>query len=163
MVVGGRHLTLLIFSENIHFLMNEVLEHSTDDEKLYCVINNNLKRFSAFANIFFGTVLLTVTGLFFLPIISSTKMLPYKIWFPFDINKNIIVLILSKAYAVICMALFAISTLSTLFIWYLMLNVSIRYKTFGSHLKSLNKIKCKGHDGSKKLIEVVEMHLRIRK
>lgn len=165
MVVGGRHLTLFIFSGNVHFLINEILEHFTDDEKLFNNINTNLKGFSTFANIFFATILLTVTGLFFLPVYSSTKLLPYKVWFPFDINQNMILLISSNAYAVICMGLFAISILSTLLIWYLMFNVSIRYKTYGSRLKSLNKIKFEGQNGSncKQLIEFIKLHVQIRK
>lgn len=165
MVVGVRHLTLFIFSGNVHFLINEILEHFTDDEQLFNNINNNLKRFSTFANIFFATVLLTVTGLFFLPAISSTKLLPYKVWFPFDNKKNIILLISSNAYAAICMALFVISMLSTLFIWYIMFNVSIRYKTYGSRLKRLYKIKLDGQVGSncKQLIELIKLHEQIRK
>lgn len=160
MVVGGRHLTLFIFSTNIHFLMNESLEHFTDDEKLINNVNNNLKTFSTFAKIFFSTVILTVTGLFFLPVLSSTKMLPYKIWFPFDIRKNTLLLIASNTYAVICMGLFAFSILSTLLIWYLMLNVSIRFKTYGSRLKRLNGL---NESNCNELIEFVKMHLQIRR
>lgn len=165
MVVGCRHLTLYLYSRSVQFLINEILEHSTDDEQLFDKININLKRFSIFADIFFKTMVLGVIGLVFLPTISSSKLLPYKIWFPFDINSNLLILISSKGYAIICMSLFVISMLSTLLIWYLMFNVSIRYDTFGSQLKNLNKMKNNGQDGSscKQLIEMITLHLRIRK
>lgn len=164
MAVGGRHLTLYVYSGNIHFLVSEMLEHFTDDEKLFHSINNNLKKFSTFANIFFAIVIITVTGLFFLPLISSTKLLPYKVWFPFDINANEFLLVASNGYAIICMGMFAISILSTLLIWYLMYNVSLRYKTFGSQLKGLNKIGCKEQIESncKQLIEFIKLHQQIR-
>lgn len=163
MVVGGRHLTLYAFSENVHFLTNEILEHFTDDDKVLHNVNGKLRKFSVFATVFFGTILTTVIGLFFLPLISMTKLLPYKVWFSFDYNRNVITLISTRIYAIIWMGLFAISALSTLFIWYLMLNVSLRYQTYGSQLKSLNN-QCnenKKPDGCKRLIEFIELHRRI--
>lgn len=164
MVVGGRHLTLYVFSENIHFLINEILEHSTNDETLFHNVNSKLNSFSRFAYAFFATTTVTVTGLFFLPLISSSKLLPYKVWFPFDYRENIMLLISTRAYAIICMGLFAISILSTLLIWYIMLNVSIRYQTFGSYLKRVNKIECEDGKGSdcEQLIQFIKSHLRIR-
>lgn len=164
MVVGGRHLTLFVFSGNIHFLINDILEHSTNDETLFHNVNSKLNKFSEFARAFFATTTTTVTGLFFLPLISSSKLLPYKVWFPFDYSENLVLLISTRAYAIICMSLFAISILSTLLIWYIMLNVSRRYQTFGSYLKCVNKIECNERNGSdcKQLIHFIESHLRIR-
>lgn len=157
MSVGGRHLTLFVFSKNVHLLTNEILEHSTDDKNLLMSVNRKLNIFGKFGQTLFAIVSLTVTGLFFLPLFSETRLLPYKLWFPFDNNRNIALAITTQAYAIICMALFAISMLSTLFIWYLLLNVSIKYETFGSHLKGLNN----QQDGHHELIELIKFHLRI--
>lgn len=161
-VVGGRHLTLFVFSKNVNFLINEMLEHSTNDKKILDNVNEKLKTFSKFANIFFRTILVTVTGLFFLPLISKTKLLPYKIWFPFDHENNIVLLVSTKVYAIICMSLFVFSALSTLLIWYVMLNVSIKYQTFGSHLKSLNG-DGENSPNCEQLIKSIKFFVRIRK
>lgn len=167
MVVSGRHLTLYLNMRNVDFLIRETMEHfiDDDDKKLLQHVNKNLNRFGTLSHMFFIMMVLGVGGLIFLPFISSNILLPYKIWFPFNAESNFAVFLLTKGYAIVCMALFACSMLPTLFVGYLMFNISIRYEAFGCRLRSINKTTTDrlGTSNLRNLIECVKYDLHTSK
>lgn len=103
----------------------------------------------------------TVSMMFLVPLFNKEKVLLIKIWVPFDVDwkSNDLAFWLIYIYTNTCMALFATSIGRCLFIWYIMLNLSLKFEILGYRLTNL---KSQQNTTRIDFINCVEYHLQIK-
>ncbi len=121
--------------------------------------NEKLKRFiNVLMAILVVLLIGDISGLLITPYIGSEKTLLFNVAFPFDWKNNDIAFLLANAYIVYGVGLGLMAFLFSTTIWYVMLNLSLRYELLGNQLTNMgtisnestrNKIRIKASDQEK--------------
>lgn len=130
---------------DILYFLREMCSHEITDQLEYHRVMKKLNYFNKFAyccvfSTLCGGCLIISMGL---PFFSSQKKLPLNLWFPFKPALNKISFWFGFIYILFSVVYVVLSYLSTIMIWYLMLNCSIKYELLGSFVKTSLNLKTK--------------------
>lgn len=124
-------------------LLDPVSVNSTDNYETFCSADKKLNYLMKFARIWIYVSFLLFVFVATIPLV--TKRLPFNIAFPFDYKTNDAAFWLAYVYVA---GAFLLSVTLILFfviiIWYMMLNLAVKYEILGNHLKNLGKIEESG-------------------
>lgn len=123
--------------EEILSLIHQVGIHSANNEQELFLVQKKLLAFVKFAKYF---IVMCGIGVFFIaifPVLSRGKLLIFNIAFPFDRKNSVVAFWLANAfitsggiYSILCFLL-------SIIIWYLLINVAIKYEILGNQLRNL--------------------------
>lgn len=112
------------------------VNHTTDYE-VYAGIDKKIKIILSIARTFIATAFLTTCAGIFLPFAYSEKTLILPIAFPVDYKTNEIAFWIAHACVIWCLFSSVICCLPMTIIWYLMLNIVVKFEVLGSEFKNL--------------------------
>lgn len=123
-------------SETIE-LIGRLGTHSTNDMEEFRQIDNKMKKFIKFGQIFIVSCSIEASMLLILPALwNDIKLI--NIAFPFGNRRNVFwikqtYIFLGASYAVLCVCF-------SIMIWYVMVNISIKYEMLGNKLRNLGVV-----------------------
>lgn len=137
-VVWVKLCLLITKQQEILDLLNRVCVFMIRDNESVTFVNGKLDAFSKFSNIFCVTAV--VGGCFeaiVLPCLGSERTLFLEIGFPLDWKNSVIAYLLASVFLLTEYMLSIAVIFSSIIIWYLLLNCSLRYQVLGNDCKNM--------------------------
>ena|ERR1700744_6489905 len=131
---------IILHEKQIVTFIDQAGNQSTNDQKEFIHISNKLKLFNRFVKCFIWMCAICVVFIAILPIFSQKKVLAFSVGFP-EWKNNAISFWMTHALIVGGSVYSLIFFLSTIIIWYLMMNFAIKYEMLGNQLRKLNDTK----------------------
>lgn len=140
----------------------DVNNYCTEKKEQYSSVLKKLDTFVDFAYKMYCMFTVTVLMMMIVPLFSSEKVLLIKIWVPFNVDwkSNDLAFWLIYIYTNTCMALFATSIGRCLFVWHIMLNISLKFEILGYRLTNLKSQKLQTRID---FIDCIKYHQQIKK
>lgn len=117
-------------------LLKEVSVHAIQCKEKFNEIELRLKKFHYLATGLIGTTVFIVLIIMAFPFVFK-KVLAFNIWFPLDYKQSDLNFWIAHAYTMYCVFVCALMIAFTAVIWYVMLNMSIKYQILGYALENL--------------------------
>lgn len=139
----------------------DVKNYCIDNTDQYRAVLRKLETFVDFAYKMYYMFTVTVLMMMIVPLFNKEKVLLIKVWVPLDVDwkDNEIAFWIMYIFTNTTMALCAISIGRCLFVWYIMLNISLKYEILGYRLTNL---KSQQQSSKLDLISCVNYHLEIK-
>lgn len=117
----------------------DVSNYCIENKDQYNAILDKLNTFVDFAYQMYCMFTVTVLMMMIVPLFYTEKVLLIKIWVPFEIDwkSNDLAFWIIYVFTNTCMAFFAISIGRCLFVWLIMLNLSLKFEILGFRLTNL--------------------------
>lgn len=139
----------------------DVENYCMENKETYNAILEKLNTFVDFAYTMYCMFVVTVLMMIIVPLFIKEKFLLLSIWVPFEIDwrTNDIAFWILYVFTNSTMALCVVSIGRCLFVWYIMLNISIKFEILGCRLTNL-----KGQQSYSRqdFIDCIQYHLRIK-
>lgn len=128
-------------NEILHFIRKIGVHSIKDSEKLFCQINDKINAFNRFINVF---VIMILSAFFTavtknMPIFSTEKRLPFRIYFPLDWTKNDIYYWITYTFTSLEVFMTIFCAFFSVIIWYMMLAFALEYEILGDEFKNLGR------------------------
>lgn len=142
-------------------VIGDVNQYCIGNKEQYIVVLKKINSFVDFAYQMYSMFTVTVLMMIIVPLFSSEKVLLVKVWIPFEIDwkTNDIAFWMLYVFTNTTMAFCAISIGRCLFVWYIMLNISLKYEILGYRLTNL---KHQLISPRTELISCIKYHLQIK-
>lgn len=139
----------------------EVNAYCKENKEKYNAILEKLNTFIDFAYKMYCMFIVTVLMMIIVPLFSKEKILLLRIWVPFeaDWRTNDIVFWILYVFTNSTMVLCTISIGRCLFVWYIMLNISIKFEVLECRFENL---KSQQSSTRKDFIDCIQYHLQIK-
>ncbi|XP_037045768.1 putative odorant receptor 71a [Bradysia coprophila] len=139
----------------------DVKTYCMDNRDQYQAVLQKVNSFVDFAYKMYSMFTITVLMMMIVPLFNKEKVLLIKVWVPLDIDwkSNEIAFWIMYVFTNTTMAFCAISIGRCLFVWYIMLNISLKYEILGYRLTNL---KVKQHSSRMDIISCIKYHLDIK-
>lgn len=151
---------------DILYFLREICVHEISDQLEYQRVLKKLNNFNKITLclvfcISCGGSLIISLGL---PFISFQKKLPLNLWFPGSPGTNKVSFWFGFIYISMAVVYVVISYMSTIAIWYLMLNCSIKYEILGNAVETSVQLKSKHKNAMQRsfTIHCIRSYLKIR-
>lgn len=118
-------------------LIHQVGTHSTDDHSKFVQGSNKLKMLMTFSQYFIlmDSIAFACTVIF--PVVSSERRLLFNVGFPAAWKNGRIAFWITHAYIEVGVFLSIVCCIFTILVWYLMLNVVIKFNILGSQFRNM--------------------------
>lgn len=169
-ILNVKMIYALLKGSEIFQFIHDIGVYTIHDHKEFLLAKSKLKLLMDFARFFVGMSIVAAFLLLTFPLFSKT--LPLNISFPLDWRVSRIAFMLAYVYLLLEMVLNVVSSLLTIFIWFLMMNCSIQYRKLkhrlrfnGSNGESLSALQKSSGMRSlflQDLIESIKIHRNIK-
>lgn len=122
--------------EIISVLLKELSVHSFQCKDKFIVIERKIKNFNYFSIGLIGVSSFVILLIYAFPFVFKKK-LAFKIWFPLDWKKNDLNFWIAYAYIMYCLFICFLMIAFAVLMWYVLLNVSVKYRMLGYDLEDL--------------------------
>lgn len=149
----------------LFFLSDTIVKHNISDYAVFVQVEQKIRKFMKWINVYIGLVLLAVFVLIIIPLLttfSNDKKLPTFIMIhSLNSNCNNALMYNWIMYSPLAFQIFLIfvTNLLTVITWFVMFNCSIKYQLLGNDLEHLGDTATSTTDSfHQELIDVVEIH-----
>lgn len=139
----------------------DVNNYCSENKDQYNSVLEKINSFVDFAYKMYCMFTVTVLMMMIVPLFNKEKVLLIKVWLPLDVDwkSNDLAFWIMYLFTNTTMAFCAISIGRCLFVWYIMLNISLKYEILGYRLTNL---KIQQSSTRSDFIDCIQYHLQIK-